>query len=708
MKLLHLLPLVVFVVGVGAGKISEQENEQTQLICGKKADGYSRKVINGEYVKKGEHPWAVSVYTRYYDEKNESQFIYGPGTMISSRHIIKFNSLFYSTKNLNLSGREYTGYKGICEGDNLIVPQELLSRFDVDLEYLNDMNGNREFRNTIAKVTVINGCKQLLASNPMILELVAPLENSTVPVCISNSARNWERDDWSVDGSGQLSARLRLPSHVLRLRTSLLKDYVLSHYSVNGEEIKAETFAPLIISNSSTEGDIINGDGGEVIKAETFEPMEIDHRGSTRADRIRDIHIHIHLTKNTGRSNENHFSEAGGYSRKVINGEYVKKGEHPWAVSVYVRYYNKKNQFKTLLGPGTMISSRHIVAFNSLFRSTENLNLLGMEDTGIKGICEGDNLILPQELLPRYDADLEYLNDMNGNREFRNTIAKATVINGCKKLLPSNPMILELIAPLENSTVPVCISNSARNWERVGGFSVYGMDRPGRLVSGRFRPIECSASAPFSCAEASNKSSQGLCQGNFGGSAIAKMGHRHVMLGFYAGGNSACKANTETIPPFKFVNLGHYRQEICETTGVSAPEEEGTTTAEKVYWTHRGSTAEAEYFPHRVRFTDSHVPHQDLFTFKPPTVPSVAEEEINAETFAPLMISNSSLGDDVIKAETSTEGDVTNAEIFDPTRIGFDGEVIKAETFEPMEIDHRGSTRADRIRDIHIHIHLNK
>ncbi|UMM32219.1 hypothetical protein L5515_006100 [Caenorhabditis briggsae] len=427
--------------------------------------------------------------------------------------------------------------------------------------------------------------------------------------------------------------------------------------------------------------------------------------------------------------------KAGGYSRKVINGEYVKKGEHPLAVSVYVRYYNKKNQFKTLLGPGTMISSRHIVAFNSLFRSTENLNLLGMEDTGIKGICEGDNLILPQELLSRYDADLEYLNDMNGNREFRNTIAKATVINGCKKLLPSNPMILELIAPLENSTVPVCISNSARNWERVGGFSVYGMDRPGRLVSGRFRPIECSASAPFSCAEASNKSSQGLCQGDFGGSAIAKMGHRHVMLGFYAGGNSACKANTETIPPFKFVNLGHYRQEICETTGVcvppseedvtpgpqteapsttAAPEEEGTTTAEKVYWTHRGSTAEAEYFPHRVRFTDSHVPLQDFFTFKPQTVPSVAEEEIKAETFAPLMISNSSLGDDVIKAETFAPmkigggAEAIKTEKFASMRIGGDGEVIKAETFEPMEIDHRGSTRADRIRYIHIHIHLNK
>ncbi|CAP22194.2 Protein CBG00838 [Caenorhabditis briggsae] len=409
--------------------------------------------------------------------------------------------------------------------------------------------------------------------------------------------------------------------------------------------------------------------------------------------------------------------EAGGYSRKVINGEYVKKGEHPWAVSVYVRYYNKKNQFKTLLGPGTMISSRHIVAFNSLFRSTENLNLLGMEDTGIKGICEGDNLILPQELLPRYDADLEYLNDMNGNREFRNTIAKATVINGCKKLLPSNPMILELIAPLENSTVPVCISNSARNWERVGGFSVYGMDRPGRLVSGRFRPIECSASAPFSCAEASNKSSQGLCQGNFGGSAIAKMGHRHVMLGFYAGGNSACKANTETIPPFKFVNLGHYRQESARPLESVCHHLKRTSLQDHKQKPHQLQLLQKKKAPQllrRVRFTDSHVPHQDLFTFKPPTVPSVAEEEINAETFAPLMISNSSLGDDVIKAETFAPmkigggAEAIKTEKLAAMRIGGDGEVIKAETFEPMEIDHRGSTRADRIRDIHIHIHLNK
>ncbi|PIC23089.1 hypothetical protein B9Z55_016906 [Caenorhabditis nigoni] len=393
-------------------------------------------------------------------------------------------------------------------------------------------------------------------------------------------------------------------------------------------------------------------------------------------------------------------SGEGGYHRKVINGEYVKKGEHPWAVSVYTRFRNKKNHFRFLFGPGTMISSRHIIIFN-IFNSTENLNING-EYTGYKGICEGDNLVVPQELLPRFDVDLEYLHDLNTKREFRNTVVKVTVINGCKELLPSNPMILELIAPLENNTVPVCISGCARNWEHVGGFSVYGVNKPGRLVSGRFRPIECSASAPFSCAEASNKSSQGLCQGDYGGSAIANMDHRHVMLGFYAGDNDECQADTETMDPFKFVNLGHYRQEICETTGVcvlpceedttptpqteappttAAPEEEGTTAAEEEY---------------EVLSTDPQVPYEP-FTIKTATAPSVSGEEIKAETFDPLVISNS-----------STEGDVTNAEIFAPVRIGFDGEVIKAEKFEPMEIDHRGSTRADRIRDIHIHIHLNK
>ncbi|ULT86472.1 hypothetical protein L3Y34_006283 [Caenorhabditis briggsae] len=85
MKIHSLLPLVVFAVDVGAGKISEQENEETQMICGKRADGYSRKVINGEYVKKGEHPWAVSVYTRFRNEKNKRFVLFGPGTMISSQ-----------------------------------------------------------------------------------------------------------------------------------------------------------------------------------------------------------------------------------------------------------------------------------------------------------------------------------------------------------------------------------------------------------------------------------------------------------------------------------------------------------------------------------------------------------------------------------------------------------------------------------------------
>ncbi|ULT86470.1 hypothetical protein L3Y34_006281 [Caenorhabditis briggsae] len=262
-------------------------------------------------------------------------------------------------------------------------------------------------------------------------------------------------------------------------------------------------------------------------------------------------------------------------------------------------------------------------------------------------------------------------------------------------------MILELIAPLENNTVPVCISGCARNWERVGGFSVYGVNGPGRLVSGRFRPIECSASSPFSCAEASNKAYQGLCQGDYGGSAIANIDQRYVMLGFYAGDNEECQGNTENMDPFKFVNLGHYRQEICETTGDhKAPsttvvsEEENTTAEEEPTLEGGAYTTTAEEEPTlEVLSTDPQVPYEKPGTLKNTT----AGEEIKAETFAPLIVSNS-----------STEGDVTNAEIFDPTRIGFDGEVIKAETFEPMEIDHRGSTRADRIRDIHIHIHLNK
>ncbi|PIC23087.1 hypothetical protein B9Z55_016905 [Caenorhabditis nigoni] len=360
---------------------------------------------------------------------------------------------------------------------------------------------------------------------------------------------------------------------------------------------------------------------------------------------------------------------ADGHHRKVINGEYVKKGEHPWAVTVYMRFLDKKNQFDLFYGVGTMISSRHIVKFNSLFntgKNTDNLNLNGHEYTGYKGICEGDNLIVPQELLSRFDADFEYLNDVNKNREFHNTVAKVTVIHGCKELLTSNPMIIELIAPLDNNTVPACISNSARNWERVDEFSVYGTNKAGPLVSGRFKPIECSASAPFSCAEASNKS-QGLCNGDFGGSAIANMDHRHVMLGFYAGDNTDCRGNTETMDPFKFVNLGHYRQEICEATGVCVPPPVEDVTPE----------------PQPEAPSTTAAPEEGTTTHY-----SVNGEEIKAETFAPLIVSNS-----------STKGCVTN---------GSSGEVIKAETFEPMLIDHRGSTRADRVRDIHIHIHLNK
>ncbi|KAF1752422.1 hypothetical protein GCK72_018977 [Caenorhabditis remanei] len=417
-----------------------------------------------------------------------------------------------------------------------------------------------------------------------------------------------------------------------------------------------------------------------------------------------------------------------GYERKMIHGDLVKKGEHPWAVSIYVRYLNKTiNKYVTLLGPGTMISSKHIVAFNTVRRNGTTLTIIGLEDTDYEGTCEGNHLVLPEELYSRYDYDFEHLKKFNGSRQFsKNSIVKITALNGCKEgvtLGNSNPLILEISSPPTvvyeaGEHFPVCISNSPYNWKDVSQFTVYGMNQPGMLVSGKFQPVVCESEVPFSCATAVNKY-QGLCQGDFGGSAVAKFDDRYIMLGLYARGNTKCNADSETLPEFMFLNLGYYRQEICETTGVCVapppadvshiPPFNGWNLTTVIYSPVGQTTAEPPLETTLINSVETTTTDEEIstgttetYTTSVPETPVMTTENSEHTTLTNGNTKYVSIGED---------GEVIEAETFAPMRINLancsDGNIITAERIEPMKIGNN-QTRGTRVRNINIHIHLNQ
>ncbi|CCD65088.1 Peptidase S1 domain-containing protein [Caenorhabditis elegans] len=268
-----------------------------------------------------------------------------------------------------------------------------------------------------------------------------------------------------------------------------------------------------------------------------------------------------------------------GSQREFINGDTARPGDHPWAVSVYVKA-NTTSKNGVFLGPGTLISARHVLTFNSIKVVDGKRRILGQEE--VNGACNGNHFELSQDEMYHFDYDFEHFKNFDSKRDFKNTIASVYIINGCQS---SPPPATLLMFELKESALhnkkgyPVCISNSPKHFD-ASDFEVFGLNQQGRLVSGAFAPTNCTATAPFSCAHAV-KQNQGLCSGDFGGSAVSRIDNRFTMLGFFAQGNKNCKAKPETLEAFKFLNIGYYREEICEVTGICTPSppspEESTT-----------------------------------------------------------------------------------------------------------------------------------
>ncbi|CAL2043337.1 unnamed protein product [Caenorhabditis brenneri] len=396
-----------------------------------------------------------------------------------------------------------------------------------------------------------------------------------------------------------------------------------------------------------------------------------------------------------------------GYQRKVINGELANRGDFPWAVSVYIRHLNKTTSvFDAVLGPGTIVSPRHIFAYNTISKDDAgNLVLLGIDHTDYVGSCEGDHLVIPEAMNSRFDFGFEHFQQFDNHREFQPTISKITVINGCKNPKTSHVMVLELVQNLDLGTKirqAACTSNSPKNWFAPQEFPVYGMNRPGILVSGKFMPINCTVGEPYGCTAAMDQN-QGLCQGDFGGSAVANLEDRFTMLGLYASGNTRCRLNTGSRPEFKFVNIGYLRKEICDVTGIcvpAPPEDESEETTEKPEETteepEETTTEDDEAFT-RGSEEETTTEDDEAFT-RGPEEETTTEDD---EAFTRGSEEETTTEDDEAFTRGGSEEVITPEEITDePTiisvtaypmpletttpsfqRIGEEGEVIVAETF---------------------------
>uniref|UniRef100_A0A1I7T4W8 Peptidase S1 domain-containing protein n=2 Tax=Caenorhabditis tropicalis TaxID=1561998 RepID=A0A1I7T4W8_9PELO len=430
-----------------------------------------------------------------------------------------------------------------------------------------------------------------------------------------------------------------------------------------------------------------------------------------------------------------------GYQRKMINGEFARPGEHPWAASVYVRYLNQST-FRTLLGPGTIISPIHVIAYNTIREIDDKLSLIGLENTDYVGVCQGAHLILPGGMNSRYDVDFEFYQKFQANREFKNTVKQVTIINGCKSTGAVNPLVIELNEPIELGTkirTAACISNSPRHWNEASQFTVYGRNGDGLLVSSKFAPTECSMADPVSCATAVDKN-QGLCQGDFGGAAVAGVDGRYTILGIYASGNTRCRADPSSLAAFKFSNIGYFRQGICEVTGVcvAPPYEDvsnippfGEITPTPVYGQTEITDSPVDSHT-TVQPTESFTEDYEDYTTR--QYPEEVTGNVNGGSVTPVLVESVTaieqettfeeesytmiVPEDLTRApeEVTTkaprigeEGEVIVAETFKPLIFGGSGEII-AETFEPLPLGNvrkdNATSRPTRYGTININIYL--
>lgn len=191
----------------------------------------------------------------------------------------------------------------------------------------------------------------------------------------------------------------------------------------------------------------------------------------------------------------------------------------------------------------------------------------------------------------------------------------------------------------------------------------------------------------------------------------------------YASGNVKCDADPTKIKEYRYINVGYFRKEICEATGVcrDAPDDETvetvTAVGEPIYVTEP-VTAIAVGEP--VLVTDD-VREETTVVYAEPdsdvrTTMVYAEPDSDPRTTADYAAPDSSIrqattpsssSEEVSSPPSSSEESATTEPLSAVAVAPL--ETIVSETFEKMKINGScAEEHSGHVKNIHIHIHLEK
>ncbi|PIC23434.1 hypothetical protein B9Z55_017139 [Caenorhabditis nigoni] len=270
------------------------------------------------------------------------------------------------------------------------------------------------------------------------------------------------------------------------------------------------------------------------------------------------------------------------YARKVLNGTPAHYNESPWTVGVYIPDHENKTVYST----ATLISDRHILTYDWIFLTNVSNEIRYRSDLTVpdEWTCSRNDphMVLPKKQLRQISvfADILHADRIGGRKQLE--VDKVKIINGCVKPHPMNRVaIITLKNPItsQEKARPVCVG-SGRRVRQEFGFYGFG-DNRGEVLDARLRYTELHG---VPCPNPSHetfcvKSKEPLCNGDFGGAAVKKMGDVMLALGIYIDGPYECaKASKDTV--YTFVNLTSLAGPICDRTGVCpwyVPEKTVTT-----------------------------------------------------------------------------------------------------------------------------------
>ncbi|KAF1745897.1 hypothetical protein GCK72_022344 [Caenorhabditis remanei] len=256
-----------------------------------------------------------------------------------------------------------------------------------------------------------------------------------------------------------------------------------------------------------------------------------------------------------------------------------------WAVKIYSEYLtivDGTEMAVTTMAPGAILTPFHILTVNSIKHVNESLSLTNME-TNIKNFsCDGNHLIVPEQFYPSFDYDLEWYRKFNRSRVFENEVVRITVLDGCTELTPTNLMVLEMkksvLKPpstahhsFKSIVYPVCVANSTAIWWSLDAHYGYHLSE-GKFAADAFKPVKCETDGPYLCAKMDES---GPCKMMRGTIVVRRYSFASQLLGV----SFDCQTDSAGNNIYRFLDLTHHMEMICEVTGNCVTPDVPTTTS---------------------------------------------------------------------------------------------------------------------------------